>query len=298
MSDFRARSSAEILDAAFEIYRRHFAIFFAVGVASALPMALVQYSSLTLSHAAAGQSAAATSPMAAMSIASIAAVQVAFVIAWAVMLFLAPFADAASAVTTARAYRGESVELADALRASFAKPVAVLLTYWARYFIIFGVAMAAMLVIGILVAVAKVVGLFLAVPLIVGVMVMTVIVWVRYFAVIPVLMVEGTPVADTMSRSRFLSDGEGFRIIFLVGGTIFLAGTLALILGGIAGALISGVVGAVLYLFCIAVVNQFPSVVLTLLYFDLRIRKEGYDIELLAGSLAPTSAPAPIAATA
>lgn len=298
MSNFRARSSAEILDAAFEIYRRHFAIFFAVGVVSALPMALVQYSSLALSHAAAGQGAATTNPMTAMSLGAIAAVQVAFVIAWAVMLFLAPFADAASAVATARAYRGEPVELADALRAAFGKPVAVLLTYWARYFMIFGIMMAAAIVVAILVAVLKAIGAILAFGVMLGAIVMGIVVWKRYFAVIPVLMIEEVPVADTMSRSRFLADGNGARTVFLVGGTIFLAGTIALILGGIAGALISGVVGAVLYLFCIAVVNQFPAVVLTLLYFDLRIRKEGYDIELLAGSLAPIAAPAPAVATA
>lgn len=297
MSDFRARSSAEILDAAFEIYRRHFAIFFAVGVVSALPMALVQYSSLAMSRAA-GQGAAATSPIAAMSMASIAAVQVALVIAWLVMFVIAPFADAATAVTTARAYRGEPVELADALRASFARPIAVLLAYWARYFIIFAVAMVSMIVVTLVIAVLKAVGAILAIPVMIGLAVVTVVVWKRYFAVIPILMVEGTPVSDTMSRSRFLADGNGARIVFLIGGTIFLAGTISLILGGIAGALISGVVGAVLYLFCIAVVNQFPAIVLTLLYFDLRIRKEGYDIELLAGSLAPTGAPAPVAATA
>lgn len=296
MSDFRARSSAEILDAAFEIYRRHFAIFFTVGVVSALPMALVQYSSLTLRHA--GGAGAATNPMAAMSIASVAAVQVAFVIAWAVMLFLAPFADAASAITTAYAYRGEPVELADALRAAFARPVAVLLTFWARYFIIFAIMMAATILIGILMFALKVVGALLAIPLMIGVIVMAVVVWKRYFAVIPVLMVEQVPVADTMSRSRFLAEGDGARIVLLIGGSIFIASIIAAILGGIASAMVSGVVGAVLYLFCIALFNQFPSVILTLLYFDLRIRKEGYDIELLAGSLSPMSAPTPAIATA
>ena len=83
------------------------------------------------------------------------------------------------------------------------------------------------------------------------------------------------------------------------GRVLYVASILAAILGGIASALVSGVVGAVLYLFCIALFNQFPTVILTLLYFDLRIRKEGYDIELLAGSLAPVSAATPaIVATA
>jgi hypothetical protein len=60
---------------------------------------------------------------------------------------------------------------------------------------------------------------------------------------------------------------------------------------------VPGVLGALLYLFCVALVSQFSGIVLTLLYFDLRIRKEGYDIELLAGSLdAPAAAIPPDAA--
>ena len=131
-----------------------------------------------------------------------------------------------------------------------------------------------------------------------GALVMAIVVWKRYFAVIPVLMIEQVPVADTMARSRFLADGHGARIVLLVGGSMFVASVIAAFLAGIAGALVSGVVGAIIYLFCIALFNQFPSVVLTLLYFDLRIRKEGYDIELLAGSLTPVSTVTPIVATA
>jgi hypothetical protein len=96
-----------------------------------------------------------------------------------------------------------------------------------------------------------------------------------------------------MSRSRALADGNGARIVVLIGLVILISMFFGIMLGGIAAALVSGLVGALLYLFCVALVNQFAGVVLTLLYFDLRIRKEGYDIELLASSLDPTPAALP-----
>lgn len=296
MSDFRARSNAELLDAAFEIYRRHFTIFLAVGVVAALPFALVQYSSFSMMG---GAHHAVTDPT--ISMGTLAALQVALLVAWLVMLFITPFTDAVSVATAARAYRGESVELADAVRAAFARPVAVLLTYWARFFIIFAVglggAVAGSIVVALLFMVLRPLAVLVAVALVFAVLALTVIIWKRYFAVIPVLLVEKTRVADAMSRSRTLSHGNGWRIVLLVGIIVVCAFVVALVLGGIAAALASGVVGALLYLLCTALVNQFAGVVLTLLYFDLRIRKEGYDIELLASSLdAPASIAPPDAA--
>lgn len=303
MSDFRARSNAEILDAAFEIYRRHFTIFLAVGVVAALPMALVEYTSLSVLG---GQRGAAA--VAGISATSIAAVQVMMLVAYVVTLFITPFTEGITVTTAARAYRGEPVELGDAVRAVFARPVAVLLAYWARFFLIFAVAMAAALVGGIVAflfsAVSKALGALLIFALVIVVLGAMVVIWKRYFAVIPVLLVEDKRVADSMSRSRALAEGNGARIVLLIGLVILVSMFIGMMLGGIAAALVSGVVGALLYLFCVALVNQFAGVVLTLLYFDLRIRKEGYDIELLASSLdaapalPPDAAPPSFPATA
>jgi hypothetical protein len=292
MSDLRARSNAELLDAAFEIYRRHFAIFLAVGVVAALPMALVQYTSLSLLG---GKRGAMTIPD--VSGGSFVMLQVMMLVAYVVTLFITPFTEGITVTTAARAYRGESVELGDATRAVFSRPVAVLLAYWARFFLIMAAMMAigivGSIVVGIVFAVFRPLGILLAIPLVIGMFVAAVVIWKRYFAVLPVLLVEEKRVADSMSRSRALADGNGARIVVLIGLVILISMFFGIMLGGIAAALISGVVGALLYLFCVALVNQFAGVVLTLLYFDLRIRKEGYDIELLASSLDPTPAALP-----
>jgi len=292
MSDLRARSNAELLDAAFEIYRRHFAIFLAVGVVAALPMALIQYSSLSLIG---GQRGVMTVPDVAGG--SFAMLQVMLLVAYVVTLFITPFTEGITVTTAARAYRGEAVELGDATRAVFARPLAVLLAYWARFFLIMGAMMAigivGSIVVGILLAIFRPIGILLAIPLVIGVFAVAIVIWKRYFAVLPVLLVEEKRVADSMSRSRALADGNGARIVVLIGLVILISMFFGIMLGGIAAALVSGLVGALLYLFCVALVNQFAGVVLTLLYFDLRIRKEGYDIELLASSLDPTPAALP-----
>lgn len=292
MSDLRARSNAELLDAAFEIYRRHFAIFLAVGVVAALPMALIQYSSLSLIG---GQHSVMTVPDVAGG--SFAMLQVMMLVAYVVTLFITPFTEGITVTTAARAYRGEAVELGDATRAVFARPLAVLLAYWARFFLIMAAMMAigvvGSIVVGILLAIFRPIGILLAIPLVIGMFAVAIVLWKRYFAVLPVLLVEEKRVADSMSRSRALADGNGARIVVLIGLVILISMFFGIMLGGIAAALVSGLVGALLYLFCVALVNQFAGVVLTLLYFDLRIRKEGYDIELLASSLDPTPAALP-----
>lgn len=299
MSDLRARSNAELLDAAFEIYRRHFAIFLAVGVVAALPMAIVQYSSLAMLGAGPAGSVIRIpkDPMVGASASPFAMLQVMMLVAYVVTLFITPFTEGITVTTAARAYRGEAVELGDATRAVFARPLAVLLAYWARFFLIMGAMMAigivGSIVVGILFAIFRPIGILLAIPLVIGMFAVAIVIWKRYFAVLPVLLVEEKRVADSMSRSRALADGNGARIVVLIGLVILISMFFGIMLGGIAAALVSGLVGALLYLFCVALVNQFAGVVLTLLYFDLRIRKEGYDIELLASSLDPTPAALP-----
>jgi hypothetical protein len=286
MSDFRARSSAEILDAAVEIYRRHFAIFFTAGVVYALPMALVQYSAFSIT-----QVASRAAGVGALPAESFALMQGTVVLAWLAMLVTTPFTDGVSIAAAERSYRGQSVDFADAVRAVFSRPLAVFLAYWARFFIVFGLFFAAALVLGIVAAVLRTAALLVVFPAIIALGIFSLVVWKRYFAVMPALLAEGKGVADAMHRSRTLADGHGARIILLVGGVFLGTFIFAALLSGFATALVSGIVGTLLYLLCVALVNQFTAIVVTLLYFDLRIRKEGYDIELLTSALGPSSGP-------
>lgn len=122
--------------------------------------------------------------------------------------------------------------------------------------------------------------------------------WVaaRYFVTIPALLLEDLGPMQALQRAADLSKGEKGRILktlllmfvlylgFSIAMTIAItalvgrAPALAQVLGGISTTLVMPIFGAIQ----------------TLLYYDLRIRKEGFDIEVMSQSLgqAPASQPA------
>jgi hypothetical protein len=121
-----------------------------------------------------------------------------------------------------------------------------------------------------------------------------------YFAVVNVVMVEGKGASDALRRSHELARGSVGRIL----GTLFLTGLVLAIVEGliqaVIGALIgfghpnpaiNNIVGTVVNVLCF----PFFTVMSTLLYYDLRIRKEGLDLQLMAKELG-TPVPPPASA--
>jgi hypothetical protein len=107
----------------------------------------------------------------------------------------------------------------------------------------------------------------------------------RWFAVTPVIVLEGRGVGGALSRSAVLSKGQKRHIINTIGLAVLIYWVLAL--GVQIGALLLRnliLQAVVTALFTILV---YPVVAITeaLLYFDTRIRNEGFDIELMAGAL-------------
>ncbi|HEY9384828.1 MAG TPA: hypothetical protein VIP80_15050 [Gemmatimonadales bacterium] len=108
-----------------------------------------------------------------------------------------------------------------------------------------------------------------------------------------VAVIEGPPTSrDAMRRSWELSQGYKSKILLtmLVALLLLLVPTIAL--GGIGG-ILGGGTGRPLALIVIVIplilqvfVYPFVYVVQTVLYYDLRVRKEGFDLELLATAMA------------
>lgn len=103
---------------------------------------------------------------------------------------------------------------------------------------------------------------------------------------LPVMLVEGTTGPQSLARSRTLVKGGGGRM-----GRIFLTNLLIVVLGwafnwGLGMLIPSSLRGTMVGAF----VNMLPQVVITpvfaiaivLLYYDARVRDEGYDLELRA----------------
>jgi hypothetical protein len=103
-----------------------------------------------------------------------------------------------------------------------------------------------------------------------------------YYVSMPACVAENSGVFKSMSRSRFLTTGNRWKVF----GTFLL-----MLLGGI---IIGGIVGAIFALagrpallvatqVAGAIVGAFNGVLVSVFYYQLRVAKEGVDIEKIAG---------------
>jgi hypothetical protein len=142
-------------------------------------------------------------------------------------------------------------------------------------------------------AVAVAVGIVLGVSAFVGL----VFFWGRvYYLAVPPLMLEPIGVFAALGRSWALTSRQFWRTIGIAlltmliteiaGGTlstpITLVGTFGSIVAGGAGAFVYVLSAALAQVVTSAFVAPFTSAVTSLQYIDQRIRKEGYDVELLS----------------
>ena len=121
-----------------------------------------------------------------------------------------------------------------------------------------------------------------------------------YFATINVVMVEGRGTFAALGRSKSLTAGSVGKIL----GTLILAGLAILLVQFVVGLILALVIPALRTNSNISAIESsivsifiYPlvTVVVTLLYYDLRIRKEGFDLEIMAkelGFATPTPVPA------
>ena len=173
--------------------------------------------------------------------------------------------SAAVTVLGAAAYRGEPLDPRGALRAALPAAPRVIAATVAQWLLI-------------------VVGFF---GLIIGGF------WVTAmtFALLPAIVLERRGVSAAFSRSAALSRGRKRHIL----ATIFLGGLAyagVAIVVSLAGLFTRNAVFTLLLTTLVQLV-AYPifALVYTVLYYDSRIRLEGYDLEVLEGSLAPVAAP-------
>ena len=245
MSDFRPRSSSEILDASFEIYRRNFAVFIAISVFTAIPSAIATYFS-----------------QAAMVLQRPDGIFTSALISL-LGLLIAPFTYGSVACAASDAYLGKPVGVEHSVRAAFRRP-GMLFGAMVRKWVLVSFGLALFLVPGL-------------------------IVYKRYFALPMTILFEDNTIGSAVARSRELSNGSGTRIFSLNGGVLVFTTVVAFNLGLTITSFSHGAIAAVGHLIVIMVLSPFSTIVATLLYYDIRIRREGYDIELMTQALDVTS---------
>lgn len=138
-------------------------------------------------------------------------------------------------------------------------------------------------------------GIFVALFIIGGLLTLAgivIAVWlgVRWFSAAFAVVIEGKGPIVGLGRSWNLVTGSWWRVfgIALVIGIVLIVVAMVIsipigIIGGIAGGVEGGtVVGSIAGAIATIVVTPFAYIADTLLYFDLRVRKEGFDLDALA----------------
>ena len=106
------------------------------------------------------------------------------------------------------------------------------------------------------------------------------------FAMPIVVMVEGTSASDSFERSRNLARQNWGRIAMTLGVAVVLQYLAMFGSGFVLGAVFGATTTTQVLAQVVAVLMApFPAVVGTVLYYDLRIRKEAFDIQMLMESM-------------
>ena len=261
MSDltFRPRTATEIVDGTFRLYREHFVSFLTLSTLVYLPIIALLIPLLRAIEGVANDPGAMGTMFIGLGIVSI----VWYPVMWGALM-----------VSASERYLGRNIETGEAVRRAFTRFGPLVGSWLAKWFII------------LLGAFLLIVPAFYFIA--------------RYFAIPATVLFENRGVGDSLGRSSQLSIGQKGRIL----GTLCLAWAIlfgisfavSMVVGIIFGvAIASGGVDAMnstssllLQLPSIfAYILGLPIIVIaeTLLYYDVRIRQEGYDIELMSAQL-------------
>ena len=291
MSDvaLRPRSSSEILDAAFQLLRQNYAQFVVIGALAFAPQLLFSISDRIGGVAVVGGRIPTWS----------------YPFRFLAFLWLC-IADAAMLQAAADAYMGRPVRASSALRTALARSTTILGATLLKYLALFVGLMAGTIafafgfaLIGSATLAAsgnttgRALGVTLAIAGTVATMYWILYMLVRYFAVPAVTILEGRSSVESLRRSREL--GQGFvgkimkTLVLLYVVYFVLLFAVPAMIGMATKDLSTWAIGTP-----VAAMLVYPlvAIVTAVLYFDLRIRKEGYDLELMASSLDASPAPA------
>jgi hypothetical protein len=284
----RPMDIASLLDSAFALYRRHFALLAGIAVILGVPESIINalISALTFARTATTSS---TGSLNIVSFRSAAPAGTGIVgVAFGAII------TGAIAYAVARIYLGEPVTVESAYRGvgmrGFLRLIGAILL-GALIGILLFLIPAVLLIVGIVSGFALLDGvaaiLFFAAAL------AGLYLFVMWQFVPQAIVVEGHGVVDAFRRSWHLVEGTWWRVfgIYLV--LSIMVGILGSIVGGIAGGILAVSGGDRGAIFLAQLIAQFVTVLITpfqlcamtLLFFDLRVRKEGFDLEQMVRAM-------------
>jgi len=283
----RPRSAIEIVDTAFTIWRRNFGQMTIIGIAATVPIVLALVLGLG-SLFTAGMTGKPLSQSAMLSMVPMILVFVVVLVLWMAVV------DGAMTLAAGDAYFGREVSAASALRGALSKGGTLVLSNILRMLTIGGAAVVG----GIVIALLGRANGGIAVLLIIVLSVLMLLLFARLFATTNAVVFENSGASESLSRSFAISKDSAWRIfgvillsyIVLIVAQIAIGLTVQVVISMVlrspmVASMVGNVIGALLY--------PFLSIALMVLYFDQRIRKEGYDLDVLSDGLPKSPAPVP-----
>ena len=298
---FRAQAVGELLDSAFTLYRRNLRLILAITAIAQLPLALLRYVTFRLTDIAGAQTRlqqlSANGPITSQQLSNFASTLLTVGLVFVGLLLLQslviqPIATAAMTRAVGDVYLDHPASVGGAYRAvgqRLGSVVAVALLLFVAGVAV--MAVAAGLAIGF-VAAAGSSGAALLVVIIPLAVFVLILLYTRWLFAAPIVILERLGAVAAMRRSWGLVRGSTPRVF----GIVLLVGIITGILSAIVSALL-GVVTSVgdtnvqlvlsqlATLIVSVLIQPISFIVVVLLYYDIRIRREAFDIEMLAANL-------------
>jgi hypothetical protein len=300
--DLRPLTLGELLDRSFSIYRRHFWLF--VGI-MAIPSILMLMMSLIVQFlqpenpALAGPPSEDADPM--MLLPFIIGVVLVVVVGMIVYWITYAIATGAATVAVAQLYRGQTITIQGAYAPVRGEAFAIAFLLFLIALRIGGVMFVTAALIGLFAAGASALTpLLSAAAIVFGLLVLFVVfVWMmlRYSIAVPALVLEGATATESLERSIDLTKGHIGRVFVVVLFCAIIAYAAMFMFNGpfIVAAALAGpdtttaywlnLTGVVFGSVANALTGSLVIISLAVLYYDLRVRKEGLDLQLMISDL-------------
>jgi Membrane domain of glycerophosphoryl diester phosphodiesterase len=309
--DLRPLTLGELLDRSFSLYRQHFVLFVGVMAIPAVFTLLLGVSLQVFPSVLKGQridNAADPATMGGMfAFGAMGFVVLTFAYWIAYMISLG-----ATTVAVSELYVGRTASIASAyaqVRGHIGRLLVLLLLVGLLLLVLF-VVLTMLAVVGALLAtlISQPLGALVLLPGVFATMLVCCVCALRLALSVPTLVLEHVKVTEAIRRSVMLTQGNFWRTAVLVifatiinwaamalfQGPFFIAAKVA---GPESGALIwLNVAAAVMGAIGSAICGPLMIIALALLYYDVRIRKEGLDLQIMIDSLEPrpgSAIPAP-----
>ncbi len=310
----RPMSTGELMDRTFALYRKNFVLF--VGIAAVGPAANVIFQLLTVG---ANVGLPFGARRAATSAAALASIGLGMFFGYFILLAGMAISHAATVKAVAAVHLGYETSVGGAYKALRGRILSLfgtvgLIVLWMGL-AAFGIMVPIVIIFGIVLAALGVSARGSAAPIFAGIVGVAVVVlvfaliiavYVRYALAIQACVVEGLGPRASLRRSVLLSKGSRWRVVAIYVVFFLLALILSWALVGLAtgaATFIHNRIAAAIPVYLAGFIagsltGPLATIGISLLYYDERVRKEAFDLQLMMSSLDPIPPSQPLAAPA